>query len=265
MRPFRTITWGLGTLAAVAVMGTCSPRAGGQPQTEHKATPKPAPFSPVTLPKLAGGSRVGQGVPPFWVRPGYRCDMVAQLDEVRFLCLNPEDGTLYVAQPGHGKIAMLRPDGAGYKRVGDFVTGHPSAHGMYWFKGWLWFTESGAIFKARSTDGKGAANEVQTIIAKGQLPSGGHWWRPILVDDTGFYTEIGDSGNISDEMNTDRQKIWRYNLDGGDKTLFASGLRNTEKLLFKPGTNEVWGVDHGSDNFGHAYGETPGKEQPITD
>jgi glucose/arabinose dehydrogenase len=42
-------------------------------------------------------------------------------------------------------------------------------------------------------------------------------------------------------------------------------VRNTEKLRFRPGTTDIYGFDHGSDNFGKTYGEQTGKVQPITD
>jgi glucose/arabinose dehydrogenase len=58
--------------------------------------------------------------------------------------------------------------------------------------------------------------------------------------------------------------VWRYNLAGGEKTLIASGFRNTEKLVRRPGTNEVWGWDIGSDNFGSSLGES-GSNRPFTD
>ncbi|RYG85323.1 hypothetical protein EON77_05760, partial [bacterium] len=97
------------------------------------------------------------------------------------------------------------------------------------------------------------------------LPSGGgHWMRSILVTPTALYTSIGDSSNASDETATDRQKIWRFNLDGTGKTLFASGLRNTEKLRVRPGTTTIYGADHGSDNWAASYGEVGG-QQPFTD
>ena len=102
------------------------------------------------------------------------------------------------------------------------------------------------------------------IVPRGSLPSGGHFWRSILVDDDGFYTSIGDSGNISEDLNTDRQRIWRYSLDGKQKVEFCWGLRNTEKLRYRPGTQEIWGFDHGSDWYGKPYGDKDGR-QPITD
>ena len=104
-----------------------------------------------------------------------------------------------------------------------------------------------------------------TVIPEGKLPrGGGHWWRSILVTTDTIYTSIGDSGNITDQADTERQKIWKFRTDGTGKQLFASGLRNTEKLRLRPGTDEVWGADHGSDWFGKPVGDRPGM-QPITD
>lgn len=207
---------------------------------------------------------VGPGVPPFMVRPGYRVTLAAQnLGEARFIEFG-NNGTLYLSQPGRGNIVTLRYKGDGtYETIGNFITGKPTVHGMQFKDGWLWFTQSGAIFKARDTNNDGTADETVTVIPEGQLPSGGgHWWRSILVTDDSIYTSIGDDGNINDHMGDDREKIWRYNLDGSNKRLFCSGLRNTEKLRLRPGTDEIWGSDHGSDNMGGPIGE--GKWQPPT-
>jgi glucose/arabinose dehydrogenase len=112
----------------------------------------------------------------------------------------------------------------------------------------------------------GSAEEVVTVVSR--LPGvTGHWWRSILVDDDGFYTSVGDPGNLTVVDGTamaDREKIWHFDLEGKNKKLFCTGIRNTEKLLYRPGTKELWGCDHGSDNFGEKYGERPGQVQPIT-
>ncbi len=176
-------------------------------------------------------------------------------------------GHLYISAPGRGRITTyeLQPDHT-YKKLADVVTGKRTVHGMCMFDGWLWFTTSGAIFKGKVRSDGTALDDVAAVIpADGSLPSGGaHWWRPILVDKDGFYTSMGDPENLSDQTNTDRERIWRFSLDGKTKTLFASGIRNTEKLRFRPGTDEVWGLDHGSDDFGYLIGDRKGN-QPITD
>lgn len=213
------------------------------------------------------GGQLGPGVPEgFAVRSGLKVTLAAvDMAETRFLAAD-DAGRVYVSQPRQGKILVLENAGAGGQfgpgRV--FVEGYPQVHGMQIKDGTLWFTQTGAIHKAKiGEDGK--AGPVQTVIPDGQLPKGGgHWWRSILVTDDAIYTSIGDSGNINDERETERQKIWKFDLNGSGKTLFASGLRNTEKLQLRPGTQEVWGCDHGSDWYGRPFGDRDGK-QPITD
>ena len=220
---------------------------------------------------------VGPGVPPFWVRPGYTVTVAAEnLPEARFLEVD-DRGTLYLSMPGKGKIlALSDPDGDGvYDKRTEFVTGQDSCHGMCWVgsgaDGWLWFTTSGGVWKARDANRDGKADEVVPVLK--DLPEGGgHWYRSICVDGDHFFTSIGDSQNTGAEESesTDRQKIWRYALDGSNKTLWASGIRNTEKLRIQPGTHELWGCDHGSDWFGKAYGEDKARgdglsKQAITD
>ncbi len=203
------------------------------------------------------------------VREGYAISVaVDELPGARFLALDP-DGTLYVSRPGPGDIVALRDaDGDGvYEQRTAFVEGHRTVHAMQWVEGWLWFTQTGAVLRARDTDGDGAADETVQVLGDEVLPAdgSGHWWRSLLVHDGRIYTSIGDAGNIEDPGDSKRQKIWSYALDGSDERLFASGLRNTEKLVVRPGTDEIWGMDHGSDWFGGVLEREADQGQPITD
>jgi glucose/arabinose dehydrogenase len=177
------------------------------------------------------------------------------------------DGELYISQPGEGDVKACRDkDGDGYfETTATFVSGHRTVHGIHYSEGWLWYAETGAVFKARDTNGDGKADEKITVIKDGQIPQGGgHWWRPVLAHKGRLYTSIGDNGNIEDGTATEREKIWTFDPNGGDKKLFVTGIRNTEKLVVRPGTDEVWGMDHGSDMFGRELGESNGN-QPVTD
>jgi glucose/arabinose dehydrogenase len=207
--------------------------------------------------------------PQVRVREGFELTVaVADLERARFMAVDP-DGTLYISQPHLGEVKACRDqDGdACFERVTTFVRGHRTVHGLLWYEGWLWFTETGAIFRARDTNEDSVADDEQTVIPGGRLPKGGgHWWRSIAIHNGRIYTSIGDSGNIADETDTERQKIWTFDLQGQDKRLFASGLRNTEKLVIRPGTDQVWGMDHGSDWFGREIeGRNNPHGQPITD
>ena len=207
--------------------------------------------------------------PAIQVRAGFTLTVVENtLKNPRFMAFD-DQGILYVSLPGSGEIKSLRDnnnDGY-YETVKTFVKGYRSVHGMFFKDGWLWFTHSGAIYRAMDTDHDGVADKTEIIIPNGSLDEGGgHWCRPVLIHNDRIYTAIGSAGNISLDEGTDRQKIWSYDLKGGDKKLFASGIRNTEKLLIRPGTEEIWGMDHGSDMFGEKFEKkSPKSGQPTTD
>ncbi len=206
---------------------------------------------------------VGPDVPDFEVRDGYRVTVAARdFGQSRFLQIG-ENGMLYVSQPNQGSISTLKKQADGtYKKIGEFTSDKKTIHGMDYKNGWLWFTQSGVVWKGRDTNGDGKADE-EVKVLDGLPEGGGHWWRSILVDDDGFFTSIGDTGNINDLTETDRQKIWKYSLDGTTRKLWSSGLRNTEKLRYRPGTTELYGADHGSDWYGKPLGDTK-ESQPIT-
>lgn len=217
------------------------------------------PLSPI-------GER-GPGVPDFWVRPEFKVTLAAEdLGDSRFMVFDG-NGTLYLSRPGSGDIVMLRENDAGvYKITGTFVQGLSKPHGLFYKGGVVWFTSDGKVSHATaSSDGKQPAQDAVNVLTG--LPQEGHWWRSILVDDDGFFTSIGDNGNINDTEENgapDREKIWRYKLDGTGKELWSSGIRNTEKLWYRPGSKRLFGFDQGSDWFGQPVGDRQGF-QPITD
>lgn len=218
---------------------------------------------------LASAQEKDKAVPEgVWVRPGYELTVVqAEIRRPRFLALGPGN-VLYVSLPNPGEIKACRDkdkDGY-YETVETFLADRKTVHGLFWHDGWLWFSQSQVIGRARDTDGDGKADEVVEILGPDVLPGGtGHWWRPILVHKGRIYTGVGDPGNITDQTDSKREKLYTYSLDGKDERVFSTGIRNTEKLVVRPGTDEIWGMDHGSDNFGKNFGEQPGKKQPITD
>lgn len=225
--------------------------------------------SPALAQSAPQGER-GDGVPAFWIRPGYKVTVAASLPQPRFLELGP-DGTLYVGHGNTRSIRRLTPQSDGtYKLASTFVDGLQRAHGIYMADdGYLYYSTFNAIYRTKPTGDKAA--DVQTCADKLVDQPGGHWYRPVFVVGGYLWTGIGDPENLSDQTNTDREKLWRYKVDPAtgalsDKTLWVTGIRNTEKLRFRPGTTEMFGCDHGSDQFGGKYGENGGRGNgPITD
>jgi glucose/arabinose dehydrogenase len=241
----------MGAIVCTAIALAAAPVArAGYPIAVPTATSQPAT-----------GER-GPGVPDFVVRSGLKVTLVAsnfgspnfKADDTRFIEFD-DHGTLYLSMPRSKCIATfhLQPDGT-YKRGDNFVDNLEHLHGLFFKDGWMWFTQSEAVWKGRIDPTHDKAAETVRLVDN--LPTGGHWWRSILVTDDAFYTSIGDPGNITavddspDPKIHDREKIWKYSLDGKTRDLFVSGIRNTEKLRVRPGTNDIYGCDHGSDQYG---------------
>src|SRR2546426_12614267 len=105
-----------------------------------------------TLAQNRGGGERGPNVPDFWVRPGYGVTLAAEkLPEARFIEFD-DKGTLYLSQPGAGSITTLKQNNEIYEIQNKFITNKKTAHGMCWHDGWLYFSQSGAIHKARDTN-----------------------------------------------------------------------------------------------------------------
>ena len=211
----------------------------------------------------------GEDVPDFTIRPGYRVELVADdLGEARFVEFG-DDGVLYLSQPRAGAILTLTDtdkDGK-FDKTTKFITGKPSAHSMDYHDGWLYFTQAadGSCTRARDTNGDGVADDIAEVLPPGSVPAkGGHPYRGILVTNDALYITVSDPSNMTADLDSDRKTIYRFAPDGSNKSVFATGIRNTEKLRHRPGTDEIWGVDHGSDWFGKTFGDEKGN-QPITD
>jgi glucose/arabinose dehydrogenase len=81
----------------------------------------------------------------------------------------------------------------------------------------------------------------------------GHELKNLTIGPDGhLYVDIASSSNADPRDTTSdpiRCAIYRYDLDGGNRTLFAKGIRNAEGLAFAPGTNTLWAVVNETDNI----------------
>lgn len=225
---------------------------------------------------VSNAANVPDGV---WVRDGYELTVVEDtIKKPRFMAFDP-DGVLYVSVIAEGKIlACWDKDGDGsYESVSPFIEGKDPKtrlQGVQFHDGWLYFAQLNAISRAKDTNGDGMADKVEDVLGVNDLPTGeptGHRWRALLIHKGRIYTHVGDQSNATDEPieASERKKIWSFALNGSDKKLFASGIRNTEKLVVRPGTDEIWGVDHDVDMMGWEMegkrGRNAPEGQPITD
>jgi len=172
------------------------------------------------------------------------------LRNARILAVAP-DGTVYLSRRDQGDILMLR-DTDGDGRADGMpvqVANRPGAHGLAIKDGKLYVATVKEIFVADIQPG-GTLGPMTMLI--GDLPdSGQHANRTIAFGPDGMlYISVGSTCNACNESNPESATLLRASPDGKQRSIFASGLRNTIGFAWHPATGELWGLDHGIDYLG---------------
>jgi Raf kinase inhibitor-like YbhB/YbcL family protein len=200
--------------------------------------PAKVPFSPERLAQLQ-------------VPAGFTVSTFATgLRNARILAVAP-NGTVYVSRRDQGDILMLRDtDGDGRADGAPVqVANRPSAHGLAIKDNKLYVTTVKEIFVA-DIQADGTLGPMTMLI--GDLPDGGqHPNRTIAFGPDGMlYISAGSTCNACNESNPENATMLRASPDGKQRSIFASGLRNTIGFGWHPTTGELWGMDHGIDYLG---------------
>lgn len=182
------------------------------------------------------------------VPAGFRVNIFAQPQgNARMMAVNT-DGTIYLTRQMQGDVLLLRDtnnDGRADEQR-TVATGLRLVHGIYIYNSSVYLIAPTTVWLAEiNTDG--SLTTPRVIID--DLPDGGqHRARTIAVGPDGFlYMGVGSTCNACDETNPENATLLRANLDGSNRTTFARGLRHTIGFGWHPQTNELWGMDMGSD------------------
>jgi glucose/arabinose dehydrogenase len=183
--------------------------------------------------------------------PGFKINVYASgFDDPRTMLLAP-NGDVIVAEPGGGKITILRDanhDGVAEQRS-TFAHGLDSPFGLALHGGFLYVGNENAVVRFAYRAGQlAASNAPQTITS---LPGGGHSTRGLLVsrDGTKLYVSVGSASNVGRE-DPPRAAILIMNPDGSGRRTFASGLRNPIGMAIEPSTGALWTVVNERDGLG---------------
>jgi Raf kinase inhibitor-like YbhB/YbcL family protein len=162
------------------------------------------------------------------------------------------DGTVYVTRREQGDVLMLRDADRDGRADGEpvAVIHRAGAHGIAIHDNALYLATVKEIFRAElQPDGR--PGPLRMIV--GDLPDGGqHPNRTLAFGPDGMlYVSVGSSCNACNETNPEHAALLQLSPDGKQRTIFASGLRNTIGFDWHPGTGELWGMDHGIDFLGN--------------
>lgn len=165
-----------------------------------------------------------------------------------------DDGTVYLTRPKSGDVAALRDrDGDGRSdEMKVVVTGLPHVHGIALREGRLYLATPTQVFVAdRQPDGTVGTPR----LLSDDMPDGGqHPNRTLGFGRDGMlYISVGSTCNACLEPNPENATMLRMRADGGPRTIFAKGLRNTIGFAWHPTTGELWGMDNGRDEHGDDF------------
>jgi glucose/arabinose dehydrogenase len=159
--------------------------------------------------------------------------------------------------PSANRITILRDaDGDGKAEVHKvFISGLMSPFGMALVGNGLFIANADAIVKVPYSEGQTEITATPTKVT--DLPAGlnHHWTKNIVANSDGskLYVTVGSNSNVGEnglEAEEGRAAIWEVDVKSGQKRLFASGLRNPNGLVWKPGSSELWTVVNERDEIG---------------
>lgn len=182
------------------------------------------------------------------VPPGYTIVVAARgLGKPRMMAVTP-NGSLLVTRRDQGDVLLLSDtDKDGYfDAMRTVVTEFKGVHGITIHDGFLYLCSNEELRKAKmNTDDE--PGDFRTLLK--DLPDGGqHGNRTLAVGPDGLlYISIGSSCNDCAETNPEHATMLTVDTSGGNRKIFARGLRNTIGFDWHPQTKELWGVDNGTD------------------
>ena len=181
---------------------------------------------------------------------------VGGIENARLLRFTPT-GDLLVSSPRTGTVWLVErdADGDGYadgKRV--LLDGLYQPHGLALHDGWLYVAETTAVLRVRFDAATGTVSGTPERIITGLPDAGNHWTRTVDVGPDGkLYVTVGSSCNVCLEEDARRAAMLRFDLDGRNGEIYATGLRNAVDFEWQPGTNDLYATDNGRDLLGDDF------------
>jgi len=136
-----------------------------------------------------------------------------------------------------------------------FADGLHSPFGMALIGQDLYIANADAVLRFAYFRGQKSLTSAPEVVAA--LPSGRnhHWTKNILPgpDGRSLFVTVGSNSNVGEcgpDVEQDRAAIHRLDLDTGELTPFAGGLRNPNGLALEPSSGLLWTVVNERDELG---------------
>ena len=210
--------------------------------------------------------------------PGFTAHVFAAdgLFGPRLMTFGPA-GVLHVANmrvPGENRgqiVALPDRDGDGIADERLVVAnGFRRIHSLAFFRGELYAADNHQLVRLVDENGDGfyegrhllATLPSSDDVYEGRKPGDEtpdpiediHPTRTLVFDSRNekIYVSVGSTCDLCRERNPERAAVLQFDLDGSNRRVFASGLRNAAGLALHPETNELWATVNGHDREGRS-------------
>ena len=161
-------------------------------------------------------------------------------------------GNLYVTIPELGAIYLFKDvDQDGFAEDSIlYHVGLDRPSGLLWSNDKIYVAEPSQLLELQDTDQDHQADTVRVVI-DGLPDDGGHWKRSLASDkDESLYLSVGSRCNACEEENQLRGTVLKIDLDNGEYSIFAKGLRHVPGLVYSTEHNTLWGTEIGREDLG---------------
>ncbi|HEY2618224.1 MAG TPA: PQQ-dependent sugar dehydrogenase [Acetobacteraceae bacterium] len=184
-------------------------------------------------------------------------EFASGLERPRTLRVAP-NGDVFVAESGAARIRVFRaPDGATRPAQSSiFAESLSQPFGIgFWPPGpdprYVYVALSGQVVRLPYRSGDLRARGPAEVVVT-DLPRAGHWTRDLVFSRDGrtMFVSVGSASNIGTTGEEDRADVLAFDADGGNRRIFASGLRNCSAEAIAPMTGALWCVVNERDGLG---------------
>ena len=159
------------------------------------------------------------------------------------LYVTSQDGNVYILQDENH-------DGRADSRT-TFATGYyfPLGVAIHEPRGEVYVSYQGAITVLKDTNGDGRSDEERILVD--DLPFDRHQSDNLEFGPDGWlYVGVGSTCDACDDPDPRSASILRFNVETGEREIFATGMRNPFDIAFQPETGDLFATDNGRDDLG---------------
>ncbi len=180
---------------------------------------------------------------------GFTISKFAEMYNPRMILARP-NGDVYISQRAEGTMVLLKDlNKDGKADVQKVVATRKVMHGMAVRGNEMFFITIRDLYKA-PIKRDGTLGKI-TQIANDLPDAGQHPNRTMNFGPDGrLYISVGSTTNAANELNEENATILVYDVDKGERHVYASGLRNTIGFGWHPPTKRFIGWDQSIDTLG---------------